>query len=318
MLRRVYGIHRLVTVTTVLLALFVVWQSVSGDETLPRPQRPATLFGVGDIMHCASPENAELTGQLMTRLLNDTPDSIAVTFGDNSNDDGAEREYDCFNRSAWGALNSRLYPTPGNHDYGTDKVLPFYFLYFVNAGAPGVGYYAYDFGSWRIYAINSELIAPSARQQQLDWLEEELRVHSRNKCTFAYFHRPPFSSGNFASPAWAMPIFRKLYKYGVDLVATGHEHFFAALPPLDPDGVVDRATGIPMLIAGTGGAVFFGRPPRLRYADAGEVVVARSLGILKVMFRSDAYEWAFVPVNASDPSPSGSGRCHDNPPGYRG
>jgi hypothetical protein len=315
MLRRVYGIHRLITVTTVFLAISVLWQSVSGDERLPRPEQPATLFGVGDIMHCASPENAELTGQLMTRLLNDTPNSIAVTFGDNSNDDGAEGEYDCFNRSSWGALNSRIYPTPGNHDYGTDKVLPFYFLYFVNAGAPGVGYYAYDFGSWRIYAINSELIAPSARQQQLDWLEQELRVHSREKCTFAYFHRPPFSSGNFASPAWVLPIFRKLYKYGVDLVATGHEHFFAALPPLNPDGAVDRATGVPMLIAGTGGAVFFGRPPRLRYADAGEVLVARSLGILKVTFQPAAYEWAFVPVDASDASPSGSGRCHDNPPG---
>ena len=304
---------------TAVLVATCVWQASGGGQTLPTPDRPeraATLFAVGDIMQCANPEAAELTGQLMTRLLNDAPDSIAITLGDNSNDDGSEAEYECLHKTAWGALNRRIYPSPGNHDYGTDKQLPFYFLYFVNSGAPGVGYYAYDYGDWRVYALNSELITPAARQEQLDWLDGELRVHARDKCTFAYFHRPPFSSGAFASPAWVMPIFRTLHKYGVDLVATGHEHFFAALPPLNPDGMVDRVSGIPILIAGTGGAVFFPRPPRLRYQEAGEELVARSPGILKLTLRRAAYDWAFVPVNQSDPAPAGSGRCHDNPPGY--
>jgi len=83
----------------------------------------------------------------------------------------------------------------------------------------------------------------------------------------AYVHRPPFSSGNFASPAWTMPIFRKLYKYGVDVVATGHEHFFAAMPPMTPAGVVDAAYGVPVLIAGTGGGVFFNRPRTLKFGN---------------------------------------------------
>jgi acid phosphatase type 7 len=317
MLRRAGGPQRAIVLAMVFLAT-LVWKSTIRGDTPPPSGESATMFGVGDIMQCANPEGGELTGQLMTRLLQDTPNSIAVTFGDNSNDDGTEEQYDCFNRSSWGALNSRLYPTPGNHDYGTDKVLPFYYLYFVNAGRPAVGYRAYDFGDWRVYALNSELVSPASRQEQLDWLEEELRVHSRDKCTFAYFHRPPFSSGSFASPAWVMPIFRKLHKYGVDLVATGHEHFFASLPPLNPDGVVDRVTGIPTLIAGTGGAIFFQRPPRLRYADAGEVLVARSLGVLKITFRHAGYDWAFVPVDPQDPAPAGSGQCHDNPPGYGG
>jgi hypothetical protein len=113
-----------------------------------------------------------------------------------------------------------------------------------------------------------------------------------------------------------MPIFRKLYKYGVDLVVTGHEHFFATLPPLDPLGKVDKSYGIPLLISGTGGAVFFEKPARLRYPNDGEIVVARTLGVTRIDLLPAGYRWAFVPVNSADPAPSGSGGCHDNPPRY--
>ena len=277
---------------------------------------PATIFGVGDIMHCDASDRAEQTGLLMERLLNTTPNSIGVTFGDNSNDDGSPESYDCFDRSSWGKLMSRLIPSPGNHDYGVDKVLPFYFLYFPQAGQPRLGYRGFDFGGWRIYALNSELVAPELRLAQLQWLEGELAVHSRSKCVMAYFHRPPFSSGNFASPAWVMPIFRKLYKYGVDLIATGHEHFFAAMPPTTPDGVVDAAYGVPALIAGTGGAVFFNRPRTLKFGNAGEQVLTHALGILKITLKPAAFDWAFVPVDATVRGPSGSGQCHENPPRF--
>ncbi len=285
------------------------WPDACGAQT-------ATIFGVGDIMHCAAPQGAELTGRLMERLLNETRNSIGITLGDNSNDNGTEDDYHCFDRSSWGKMMARLYPTPGNHDYGVDKLLPFYYLYFPNAGPPRLGYSAYDFGGWRIYSLNSELVAPELRRQQLAWLEQDLYTNSKKRCTLAYFHRPPFSSGDFASPAWVMPIFRKLYKYGVDVVATGHEHFFAALPPLDPVGKVDRAYGIPLLIAGTGGAVFFEKPSRLRYGNDGEVVVARTLGVVRIDLKPSGYDWAFVPVNPADRAPSGTGGCHDNPPGY--
>lgn len=280
------------------------------------PPAHATVFGVGDIMHCDSAHRAEATGLLMERLLNSTPNSIGVTFGDNSNDDGSPESYDCFDRSSWGKLMSRLIPSPGNHDYGVDKELPFYFLYFPQAGPPRLGYRAFDFGGWRIYALNSELVTPALRQAQREWLERDLAIHSRTKCVMAYFHRPPFSSGNFASPAWVMPIFRKLYKYGVDLVATGHEHFFAAMPPMTPHGVVDAAYGVPVLVAGTGGAVFFDRPRTLKFAKWSEEILTHTLGILKITLKSGTYDWAFVPVDSTIRGPSGSGRCHENPPRF--
>lgn len=305
--------------TTVRRTAILLWGvavcGVSGQA--PASLAPtATIFAVGDIMHCAAPQGAELTGRLMERLLDETANSVGITLGDNSNDNGSELDYDCFDRSSWGRMMARLRPTPGNHDYGVDKQLPFYFLYFPNAGRPGLGYSAFDFGGWRIYSLNSELVAPELRQQQLKWLDDDLHAFAKSRCTLAYFHRPPFSSGDFASPAWVMPIFRKLYKYGVDLAITGHEHFFATLPPLDPAGKVDKSYGVPTLIGGTGGARFFEKPGRLRYPNDGEVVVARTLGVTRIDLQRTGYQWAFVPVNPADPAPSGSGGCHDNPPRY--
>jgi calcineurin-like phosphoesterase family protein len=307
-----------------ILALVMAASVGNAEWGVPAPfEGPATIFGVGDIVQCATPAGADLTGRLMERLLNETPNSRGVTFGDNSNDDGTEENYRCLDQSSWGRLMPRLFPTPGNHDYVADRVLPYYFLYFPNAGAPGRGYYAYDFGAWRIYALNSELMrndetTQRERLEELAWLESDLQAHANSRCTMAYFHRPPFSSGKFASPAWVMPLFLKLYRHGVDLLATGHEHFFAALPPLTPDGIVDKSYGVPVLIAGTGGAVFFERPKTLRYGAHGEVVISETLGLLKMTLQPGAYEWAFVPVDPAAARASGGGRCHDNPPGVQG
>lgn len=294
-----------------------VWLTLNAQSLSPDRVQPRTVFAVGDIMHCSAPLGAELTGRLMQRLLDETPNSIGITLGDNSNDDGSEASYDCFDRSTWGRLMPRLHPVPGNHDYDADPELPFYYRYFVNAGAARLGYRAYDFGTWRLYALNTELASPELRQAQLDWLDRDLRGHYNGRCTLAYFHRPPFSSGNFASPR-AHPLFRVLYKYGVDLVVTGHEHFFATLPPLTPEGAVNPGYGVPVLIAGTGGAVLFNRPAALRYRADGERLVARQLGVLQITLQTTAYNWTFIPVDPAVPRALGGGACHDNPPGYRG
>ncbi|MBI2188856.1 MAG: metallophosphoesterase [Acidobacteria bacterium] len=296
----------------------VVSLPVDAQSLRPAAPPPPTVFAVGDIVHCAAPEAAEMTGRLMERLLNETPHSIGITLGDNSNDDGSEASYGCFDRTTWGRLMPRLHPTPGNHDYIADAELPYYYLYFPNAGRPRLGYRAWNVGEWRLYALNTELPTPELRQAQLAWLEQDLSANHKSRCVLAYFHRPPFSSGNFASVPRALPIFRKLFKYGGDLVVTGHEHFFSTLPPLAPDGIVNRSHGIPTLIAGTGGAVFFNPPARLRYSSAGEAVLPRQLGILRIVLKPSSFEWAFIPVDPAVRAPSGTGTCHENPPGVTG
>lgn len=301
--------------------------------------RSATLLAVGDIVFRGTPDAAEATGRLMERLLDEIPNSRAITLGDNCNDDGAEDCYDRFDQSSWGKLRPVLFPVPGNHDYEQSVrtgSVPHYYLYFPNAGPIELGYYAFDWGGWRVIALNSELMRQATgdprsaqrRETQLAWLEQELRRHTRTACVLAYFHRPPFSSGDFASPSWVAPIFRKLYKYGADLYVTGHEHFFSYLPPLSPEGTVDQAYGVPGLIAGTGGAVLFPDPrsqrdpanPQfrrsLKWARDGETLVANRFGLVRIDLRSGAFNWAFIPVgNPVVAQLSGAGTCHGNPSG---
>jgi len=298
--------------TPAVSVLVGAWLTLEAQTLDPARVPPPTVFAVGDIVQCAALDAAERTGRLMEQLLDETPNSIGITLGDNSNDDGSMESYDCFDRTTWGKLRSRLEPVPGNHDYDLDKELPHYFLYFPKTGPPRLGYRAWNVGAWRIYALNSEL-PEELRQQQLDWLAADLPAHHKTRCLLAYFHRPPFSSGEFGSPRGRL-LLRPLYRFGVDLVVTGHEHFFASLPPLTPDGFVNRSHGVPILIAGTGGAVLFNRPARLRYPNDGETVVVHQLGILKIVLKPGTYEWSFIPVDPAAPRPSGGGTCHENPP----
>src|SRR5688572_21159729 len=105
------------------MALVLSVASSDGQAPIASPAavQPPTLFGVGDLMQCGNPAGADLTGRMMKRLLDETPNSRGLTFGDNSNDDGSEEQYQCLDKSSWGEVMARVFPTPGNHDYGTDK-----------------------------------------------------------------------------------------------------------------------------------------------------------------------------------------------------
>ena len=273
-------------------------------------------------MECGNPERAESVGQLMERKLNEFPNTIGLTLGDNSQDDGSAEAYECLNQSVWSGLRPRLFPVAGNHDYleyEATGAVPHMFLWFLNTGPVEDGYYAFDYGdNWRVIALNSELtlrtghhISPRGKRM-LSWLERELKIHSNTKCVVAYMHRPQFSSGAHASPIYVDRIFSQLYKYGADLLLTGHEHFLGVVPKLNPQGQQDPK-GVPTLIAGTGGGRSFPQPRNSRYGDW---VVSNRLGILQVDLGKGKYDWKFLPVEPTVTEYAGTGQCHDNPSGY--
>jgi hypothetical protein len=262
------------------------------------------LIGAGDISQCAL-NGVVLTAALMARELQNAA-ATGFTLGDNSNDDGSAEAYKCFDRT-WGAFKANLFPVAGNHDYDTDGRNPYYFDYFgASAGPRGYGFYAYDRGDWHIVALNSEL-PEELRQSQLNWLELDLRNHP-NQCALAYFHRPLFSSGEFAADRMRR-LWDVLYRHGIDVTANGHEHFYASFPPMAPDGSRDNAYGIRQIIAGTGGARLFDTPAP-RY---GERIIGGTWGVLRLVLGSGRYDWEFISVNnvALD---AGSGVCHARPP----
>ncbi|MBI2655793.1 metallophosphoesterase [Candidatus Woesearchaeota archaeon] len=279
--------------------------NTTANEPIPSPGGTKVLFVVGDVMHKENPGGADLVGRLLEKSLAETAGySRASVAGDLCNDDGAPECYERLERTSWGPLRP---------------------LYWV----------------WRIINLNSEAMRKDVHNnllplglEQMAWLDSELRQHSRDKCVMIISHRPMYSSGRFASPAWVAPIFRKAFRYGVDLIVTGHEHFFASLPPLTPfygpDNIalVDWAYGIPGLITGTGGARLFPHPTvdpnikrenrSLKWAKYGEEVLANEIGITRIDLQPGRYQWRFIPVNPKPNYiyPSGSGVCHPNPTGY--
>lgn len=310
----------------------VLWLSTYNSGQVPAPfsSARATIFATADILYPGLDDRAEAVARQMERLLNETPNSRGITMGDNCNWlDGGKECYDAFDRTTWGKLNPRLFPVPGNHEYLADQTMPYYFLYWVNAGPMGVGNYQFRWGGATVLALNSELMARTSdpvqqqrRRDHLAWIDRAFNQAPREQCTVAYFHRPMYSPGIHGSPAWVRPIFQKMYKYNVDLYLTGHDHLFAALPPLklkdDGDLAVDRQAGVPGLIVGTGGAIFHSPRKQLRWPNDGEVALPFTLGVVRLDLEPGRYRWQFLPTYPTRgvAYPSGSGTCSPQRPRY--
>jgi len=83
-------------------------------------------------------------------------------------------------------------------------------------------------------------------QRQLDWLTSKV-AGDTNKWKIAFFHHPPFSGGRHGSDEQLRQVIHPLFiKSGVDVVFTGHDHFYERIKPQD---------GITYFVAGAGGKV---------------------------------------------------------------
>jgi len=80
----------------------------------------------------------------------------------------------------------------------------------------------------RFFALDSNYVD----QKQIEWLDKELAA-SGSDWKIAYFHHPLYSSGKTHGSAELQrsliePVF---LKYGVNVVFTGHEHFYERIKP---------------------------------------------------------------------------------------
>jgi hypothetical protein len=154
------------------------------------------------------------------------PFELALMLGDNlygseGPDDFARK----FERPYKALLDAgvKFHATLGNHD---DPKQVFYKPFNMN----GERYYTFKApkGSVRFFSLNSNYMD----KPQLDWLEKELSA-SDSEWKIAFFHHPLYSSGDKHGSDEVLreqlePLF---LKYGVDLVLTGHEHFYERLKP---------------------------------------------------------------------------------------
>ncbi len=128
----------------------------------------------------------------------------------------------------------KFYAALGNHDESNQR---FYDHFNMN----GEEYYNFKKGNASFYALNSNYMD----KKQIKWFEDQL---SRDEAPWkiCFFHHPPYSSGRkHGSDTQVREVVEPIFlKYGVDVVFTGHEHFYERIKP---------QKGIHYFISGAGG-----------------------------------------------------------------
>jgi hypothetical protein len=259
----------------------------------PRPAADPVVLAAGDIASCDS------DGDEQTAALLDAHAGTVLVLGDNAYERGTLEEFETCYDPTWGRHKSRTRPTPGNHEYLTLGAAG-YFRYFGRAaGASGKGYYSFDLGSWHLVSLNSE----RTTRAQVRWLRADLARASAD-CVLAFWHRPRWTSGQYADDARTAPLWNALYNARADIVLSAHDHNYQRYPPMNKRGAIDKARGIRSFVVGTGGRARYELRPDRRRRLAND----DTWGILKLTLRPAGYSWRFLPV-AGHFGDAGSSRC---------
>lgn len=142
------------------------------------------------------------------------------------------------------------YVVPGNHDMVGIYNEPSKKFY---EEMIGKRYYSFDYGAYHFVGIDdsqlmeaSPLLYPGfineLDEEQLKWLEEDLKTHQTQKLKFAFFHCPIHKKESK---------FREvLEKYGVDMTFAGHWHFDLIDKKYHPIQILTTSTAEPVQVFG--------------------------------------------------------------------
>jgi hypothetical protein len=293
-----------------VLAVTAVLIRMARDEGPPPPDAiGAVLVGAGDIAECGT-EGDEATASLLDEVVEQHPDAVVFTTGDNAYPDGSYDEYvECYGPS-WGRHKSRTRPAVGNHEFKQTKAEGYNRYWRAAGGEFDLYYYSYDVAEWHIVVLNSECHRVgcefnSEDGDQVEWLEADLAA-SDAACTIAIWHHPRWSSGRYSNDADYDTFWEVLHDHGVEIVLNGHDHLYERFEPMNPDGELDTEAGITQFTVGTGGGNLRG------FEDLKPHSAARASehGVLKLTLHSGEYAWDFLPVEGGNFTDSGTATCH--------
>jgi hypothetical protein len=293
-------------------------------EVLPDP----VVAGAGDIACGSDSSSAQCKQMLTSDLLLQIAPAAVLALGDTQYELGQYDNYLRFYDPSWGRLKAITHPVVGNHEYGTSDANGCgyacgYFDYFNGPGQPfgpagprGLGYYAYDVGAWRLYAVNSNCGRTGAPDcgpgsEQARWLEADLAAHPR-ACSLMYMHHPIFTSDTRSFDeepfrAQMRGLWQPFYDHGGDVVLTGHSHFYERYAPQDPQERPDPARGIRQFIVGTGGRNVYDVG---KVEPTSEVRGVSTFGVIRLGLHASSYDWRFVPEPGKPFTDAGSQPCH--------
>lgn len=175
-----------------------------------------------------------------------------ILLGDNAYNSGTDAEFqtkffDIYKDDI--LRNIKLYPAPGNHDYGNSSAntgsrsMPYHQIFNVPmagemGGVPSgvTNYYSFNVGDVHFISLDSygkddanTTTMYDTSGAQATWLKADLAANTK-KWTVAYFHHPPYTKTSHTSDtetdliAIRERFVRILERNGVDLVLCGHSH----------------------------------------------------------------------------------------------
>jgi len=285
--------------------------AAAGDISCTEPN-PDYNFGLGTGTDCQ---------ELATSGLLDLDAwSAVLPLGDLTYDDAASLVgFQTSYEQTWGRWKAVSHPAIGNHEYDDHLGAQGYWDYWNGigvgdgpAGVRGRGWYAYDVGSWRLIALNSNChrVRCGYDSSQTRFLRHQL-YNARNRCTLVYFHHPRYSSGRYEARNYTTGFWKAMYRNGADVVLNGHEHVYERFAPQTYYGTLDRKQGVQQFTVGTGGYFLF---PFTRPTAANSRFKENdTFGVLKMRLSPDRYHWDFMAVPDGHSLDSGSRRCHNEP-----
>ena len=218
---------RVVALSSVVALAVAGWPSSAThaqDILLPQDAKSVRFAVIGD---SGTGGSAQLrVAQRLAAVRAKFPFTFTLMLGDNLY--GSERPDDFaekFERPYKPLLDAgvKFYAALGNHD---DPNQRFYKPFNMN----GERYYSFKppDGNVRFFALDSNYMDKA----QVAWLEKEL-AGSDSDWKICFFHHPVYSSGDkHGSDTELRSLLEPLFlKHGVDLVLTGHEHFYERLKP---------------------------------------------------------------------------------------
>jgi hypothetical protein len=267
----------------------------------------ATVLAAGDIAECDH-QGDEATARILARY----PQATVLTLGDNAYQHGTPAEFKNCYAPSWGKFKDRTRPATGNHDEATKNAQGYWDFFGPRGGPYDQYYYGYDLGAWHLVVLNSDCWRVGGcdpGDPQIQWARSDLGTH-RTRCTLAYWHRPPFTSGRYGLPkdtTRVMPLWRTLYDKGVDVLLVGHDHDFERFVPMDANGRPDPR-GVREFVVGTGGGNLraFKNPPLPTTAVRSD----STWGVLRLTLSPGRYAWRFLPVSGGGFTDAGAGTCH--------
>jgi len=208
--------------STLLAVVISVGQLLAQGQRLPNAASSVKFAVIGDNGTGDRPEYE--VGEQMARARASFAFDTVIMLGDNMY--GSQEPADFlkkFQQPYKMLLDAgvQFFATLGNHDNQLNR-------YYKPFNMGGERYYSFAKKNVRFFVLDTDSLDP----KQMAWLDDALK-RSTEEWKICYFHHPLYSDGGTHGSAVELRVVLEpmFLKYGVNVVFSGHEHFYERITP---------------------------------------------------------------------------------------